>query len=74
MRQPIFSKIVRAGLAPAQMVFISKLNGRGTARRAPTDTMMDISTINREQFGKPVSSSIPTIILAIKSAVTKRIN
>ncbi|MCK8603108.1 transposase [Desulfoferrobacter suflitae] len=37
---------------------------RGTARRAPTV----------EQFGKPVSGSIPTIIRAFKSAVTKRIN
>jgi hypothetical protein len=27
-----------------------------------------------EQFGKPVSGSIPTIIRAFKSAVTKRIN
>lgn len=37
---------------------------RGTARRAPTV----------EQFGKPVSNSIPTIIRSFKSAVTKRIN
>lgn len=39
-------------------------NGRGTARRAPT----------LEQFGQPVSGSIPTIIRSFKSAVTKRIN
>jgi hypothetical protein len=50
MHQPIFGKIVGAGLAPAQMVFIGKLNGRGTARRTPVNT--------REQFGKPVFSSI----------------
>ncbi len=37
---------------------------RGTARRAPTN----------EQFGQPVSGSLPTIIRAFKSAVTKRIN
>lgn len=37
---------------------------RGTARRAPT----------MEQFGKPVSGSIPTIVRSFKSAVTKRIN
>jgi putative transposase len=37
---------------------------RGTARRAPTV----------EQFGRPVSGSIPTIIRSFKSAVTKRIN
>ncbi|MEA2015034.1 MAG: transposase [Thermodesulfobacteriota bacterium] len=37
---------------------------RGTARRAPTI----------EQFGQPVSNSIPTIIRSFKSAVTKRIN
>jgi len=37
---------------------------RGTAYRAPT----------LEQFGKPVSGSIPTIVRAFKSAVTKRIN
>ncbi len=38
---------------------------RGTACRAPT---------NIEQFGKPVSGSIPTIIRSHKSAVTKRMN
>jgi len=38
-------------------------NGRGTARRAPT-----------ERFGKPVANSIPTIMRAFKSASTKRIN
>jgi len=37
---------------------------RGTACRAPTV----------EQFGKPVSRSLPTIIRSFKSAVTKRIN
>jgi putative transposase len=38
-------------------------DGRGTARRAPT-----------ERFGKPVANSIPTIMRAFKSASTKRIN
>mgnify|MGYP001160333489 FL=1 len=38
-------------------------DGRGTARRAPT-----------ERFGQPVSGSLPTIIRSFKSAVTKRIN
>jgi len=38
--------------------------GRGTARRAPTT----------EQFGKPVSGSLPTIIRSFKSATAKRIN
>ena len=37
---------------------------RGTARRAPTV----------EQFGKPVAGSLPTIVRAFKSAVTKQIN
>jgi len=36
----------------------------GTARRAPTV----------ERFGGPVSGSVPTIVRAFKSAVTKRIN
>ena len=36
---------------------------RGTARRAPT-----------MQFGKPIPRSLPTIIRAFKSAVTKQIN
>jgi REP element-mobilizing transposase RayT len=36
----------------------------GTMHRAPT----------KEQFGKPTSNSIPTIIRGFKSAVTKRIN
>ena len=45
---------------------ISILNddGRGTARRAPTS----------EQFGCPISRSLPTIIRLFKSASTKRIN
>ena len=38
---------------------------RDTARRVPT-------TI--EQFGKPVTGSIPTIVRAFKSAVTRQIN
>jgi REP element-mobilizing transposase RayT len=38
-------------------------NGKGTARRAPT-----------ERFGKPVADSIPTIMRAFKSASTKNIN
>jgi hypothetical protein len=38
---------------------------RARRRRAPTPV---------EQFGKPVSGSIPTIIRAYKSAVTARIN
>ncbi len=37
---------------------------RGTARRAPTG----------EQFGRPISGSVPTLIRAFKSATTKRIN
>lgn len=37
--------------------------GRGTARRAPT-----------EQFGRPVAGSVPTVIRAFKSAVTKRVH
>jgi REP element-mobilizing transposase RayT len=36
---------------------------RGTACRAPT-----------ERFGKPISGSLPSIVRAFKSAVTKRIN
>jgi len=37
---------------------------RGTARRAPT----------AEQFGKPVSGSLPTVVRSFKSAVTNHIN
>jgi len=37
---------------------------RGTLQRAPT----------AEQFGRPTSNSIPTIVRLFKSAVTKRIN
>uniref|UniRef100_A0A7C4RTW2 Transposase n=1 Tax=Desulfatirhabdium butyrativorans TaxID=340467 RepID=A0A7C4RTW2_9BACT len=40
------------------------LHGRGTLQRAPTV----------EQFGKPTSNTIPTIVRLFKSAVTKRIN
>ena len=38
--------------------------GKGTMHRAPTI----------EQYGKPTSNSIPTIIRGFKSAVTKKIN
>ena len=38
--------------------------GRGTVHRAPTV----------EQFGKPTSNSIPTIIRSFKATVTKQIN
>jgi len=44
--------------------------GRGTARRAPTvDEIPEY-----EKFGNPVSGSIPTIVRACKSAVSKRIH
>ncbi len=43
-------------------------DGRGTARRAPTGEP------TYEQFGKPVAGSIPTIVRAFKSAVTRQIN
>ena len=46
------------------------LTRRGTARRAPT--MDEYQSV--EQFGKPVSGSIPTIVRAYKSAVTHAIN
>ena len=39
-------------------------DGRGTMHRAPTV----------EQFGKPTSNTIPTIIRGYKSSVTKQIN
>jgi len=39
-------------------------DGRGTLQRAPTV----------EQFGKPTSNTIPTIVRLFKSASTKRIN
>jgi putative transposase len=45
---------------------------RGTACRA--QKACRAQTITTEQFGKPVSGSIPTIIRSFKSAVTKRIN
>ena len=43
---------------------------RGTARRAPTAHRAPAV----EQFGKPVAGSIPTIVRAFKSAVTRQIN
>jgi REP element-mobilizing transposase RayT len=53
-------------IMPNHLHGILVINGdcRGTLQRAPT----------REQFGKPVSNSIPTIIRLFKSAVTKTIN
>ena len=46
------------------------ITGTGTARRART--MRRASTV--EQFGHPVSGSIPTIVRSFKSAVTKHAN
>ena len=53
------------------------VDGRGTARRAPTGGLGETSanfTPTHEQFGKPVVGSIPTIVRAFKSAVSRRIN
>ena len=50
---------------------------RGTARRAPTGGLGETSadfTPTHEQFGKPVVGSIPTIVRAFKSAVSRRFN
>ncbi len=46
------------------IIVLSDDGGRGTLQRAPTV----------EQFGKPTSDSIPTIVRLFKSATTKRIN
>ena len=52
-------------IMPNHMHGIILLNDRGgTMRRAPTI----------EQFGKPTSNTIPTIVRGYKSAVTKKIN
>jgi putative transposase len=58
------------------------LRRRGTLQRAPTTMTQPNSTIlhrtpttkTREQFGKPTSNSIPTIVRLIKSATAKQIN
>jgi len=47
------------------IIFIIEMdNGRGTVHRAPTT----------EQFAKPTSNSIPTIIRSFKATATKQIN
>ena len=53
------------------IIIINDDNRRGTLQHAPT-IMQRTPTI--EQFGKPTSDSIPTIIRLLKSATTKRIN
>jgi REP element-mobilizing transposase RayT len=60
------------------IIIINDDNRRGTLQRAPT-IMQRVPTIMQrtptiEQFGKPTSDSIPTIIRLLKSATTKRIN
>lgn len=50
---------------------------RGTARRAPKASVAtrDVDNARRSPaFGQPIAGSIPTIVGAFKSAVTKRIN
>jgi len=47
---------------------------RGTMHRAPTEPNKTTNTIQTiEQFGKPTSNTIPTIIRGYKSSVTKQI-
>jgi putative transposase len=46
----------------------------GRRRRAPTYDALSNYASAREQFGKPIPGSIPTIIRSYKSAVTRRIN
>ncbi len=47
--------------------------GRDTVLRVPT-TNFNYPNTTFEQFGKPTSNSIPTIIRSFKSTVTKQIN
>jgi REP element-mobilizing transposase RayT len=51
-------------IMPNHIHGIIVIDGRGTARRAPTC----------ERFGQPTAGSIPTIVRAFKSACTIRIN
>ncbi len=55
-------------------ILIIESRSTGTARRAPTDARRPPTRTPTEQFGKPVSGSLPTIIRSFKSAVTKRVN
>jgi len=50
------------------IIVIDDFLGTGTLQRAPTRAH------TREQFGKPTSNTIPTIIRGYKAAVTKQIN
>jgi REP element-mobilizing transposase RayT len=50
------------------IIVIDDLLGTGTLQRAPTRAP------THEQFGKPTSNTIPTIIRGYKAAVTKQIN
>jgi len=57
---------------PDHLHGIIRLAGWGTARRAPTDTPSAL--VASERVGSPVTGSIPTIVRAFKSAVTRRVN
>jgi putative transposase len=65
---------------PNHMHGIVRIVGcRGTACRAPTAVAGHTPSVERctptvEQFGHPVSGSLPTIIRSFKSATTKHIN
>ena len=60
------------------IIIINDDNRRGTLQSAPTIMQRAPTIMQRtptiEQFGKPTSDSIPTIIRLLKSATTKRIN
>ena len=51
------------------IVVITDTAGRDTACRVPTHR-----TPTTEQFGKPVSGSLPTVVRSFKSAVTRHVN
>ena len=53
-----------------EIVNCNELDCRGTAHRA---LMTEHQTPAKEQFGKPSSNTIPTIIRSYKASVTKRI-
>jgi putative transposase len=64
------------------VIVLQERDRRGTARRAPTTPDIEhnavTETINEgdaiERFGRPMVGSIPTIVRAVKSATTRRIN
>jgi hypothetical protein len=58
----------------AYFITILTVNRERSVEFTKTSRALHYTKLNYEQFGKPISGSIPTIIRSFKSEVTRRVN